>query len=299
MTSRWRSVPRAHVARGWRVRSFALLVGLACLACGERAQAPSSADVRPRLVALVPSLTELVTALGEAEHLVARSDFDTDPAAVGLPSVGGGLDPSLETIVALDIDLVLVAEGRESPTLRERLEETGVQVAGFPVQTIDDVHRSIERLGVLLDAPHAADSLSRAIAARLEDVRRAVSDRPPVDVLYVVWSDPPMTTGGGTFIDEIITIAGGRNVFHDAPTQWPTVGFEAIVARDPDVVIWPQGEMTVGNLDRLRSIPGWREVRAIQEGRVVLVDGNLFNRPGPSMVAAARSLAEALHPEAF
>jgi iron complex transport system substrate-binding protein len=293
-----RSRSTAH--RGWTRGAFgALALAISAItACGERA-APPAAEAGLRVVALVPSLTELVVALGQAEHLVARTDFDTDPAAVELPTVGGGLDPSLEQIVALEVDLVLMATGRDSPALRQRLEALGVRVEGFPVQSVDDIHDSIARLGALLGARRAADSLSGAIATELDGVRRRVAGRPIVDVLYVVWSDPPMTTGGGTFIDDVIRIAGGRNVFEDAPVDWPTVGFESIVERAPDAVIWPRGEITPENLERLKSVPGWRDVRAVQEGRVVLVDANLFNRPGPGVVIAARRLAEALHPEAF
>ena len=290
---------RSAALRGWTLVALVALAPSLLGGCSDRARPSAASDTGPRVVALVPSLTELVVALGESEHLVARTDFDTDPGTAGLPSVGGGLDPSLEQIVALEIDLVLMAEGRDSPALRRRLEALGARVEAFPVQSIEDIHDSIERLGALFDAVRAADSLSGAIADELDEVRGRVANLPVVDVVYVVWSDPPMTTGGGTFVDEVIRIAGGRNVFEDAPVEWPTVGFESIVERSPDAVIWPRGEIKPENLDRLKSVPGWRDVRAVQEGRVVLVDANLFNRPGPGVAIAARRLAEALHPGAF
>jgi iron complex transport system substrate-binding protein len=117
--------------------------------------------------------------------------------------------------------------------------------------------------------------------------------------MYVVWGDPPMTAGARTFVDEVIRIAGGRNVFDDAPIQWPTVGFEAIVERSPEVIIWPHGEVGGADLDEIAERPGWRDVAAIQARRVVFVDADLFNRPGPGVVEAARELARRLHPDAF
>lgn len=252
-----------------------------------------------RAVALVPSLGEIVVALGGADALAGRTDYDIDPALVALPSVGGGLDPSLETMVELGVNLVLMSEGRDSPAMAERFESLGMEVLTFSTQSIDDIHTSIGRIGEALGREVAADSLSSSIARDLADVQARVADQEAVPVMFVVWSDPPMTTGGGTFVDEVMTVAGGRNVFADAIMEWPTVGFEAIVERKPDVVIWPQGEITIENVERLQTTAGWREVAAVQAGRVVLVDANLFNRPGPNVAVAARQLARALHPDLF
>jgi len=240
-----------------------------------------------------------VIAMGGAHHLAARTDYDDHPASAGLPSIGGGLDPSLEVLVGLGIDLVLMVEARETPALAERLAELGVRVAHFPTQTLPDMYETIELLGGELGLEQSADSLASAIRDGLDEVAARVAAEEPVSVMYVVWSDPPMTTGGETFIDEVIRISGGRNVFADAPIQWPTVGFESIVDRDPEIVLWPDGDVTTLDKERLRDTPGWREVPAVREGRIILVDGDLFGRPGPNVVAAARRLAALLHPDAF
>lgn len=304
MTSYARGLPL--VANNlWRLWLLCWSLALILASCGSGSDEPEAPDVAGavapalRVVGLVPSLNELVIALGAGEQLAAKTDFDTHSRADELPSIGGGLDPSLEQIVALDIDVVLMSAGRDTPALAERLRELSVQVLELPTQSISDVHGSIARLGELFDMEAEAESLSASVSADLDEIRTRVSELPPVPVMYVVWSDPPMTTGGGTFIDEVIQIAGGRNVFDDSVMGWPTVGFESIVARRPAVVIWPQGEITIDNVDVLKTTPGWRDVEAVQDGRIVLVDGNLFNRPGPSVVVAARRLAEALHPEAF
>jgi iron complex transport system substrate-binding protein len=250
-----------------------------------------------RVVALVPSLAEIVVALGGSEHLVARTDYDTHPAIVGLPSIGGGLDPSVEALVGLGVEVVLMAGGRDTPALGEQLQALGIQAIPFSTETVADIHASSQRLGALLGLQAEADSLSQAIQAGLGAVRQSVEGRPRVSAMYVVWSDPPMTAGPNTFIDDLIDIAGGRNAFGDIELPWPTVGFESIVDRAPDVILWPQGEITVDNVDQLTQTPGWRDVPAVQAGRVALVDANLFNRPGPGVVEAARTLANILHPD--
>ena len=274
-----------------------LLVGCAAEAGPPEARgAPTDAELRT--VSLVPSLAEIAIAIGAAEHLVARTDYDTHPMLLGRPSIGGGLDPNLETLVGLGAKVVLIPAGRDTPGLQERLASVGIQGVPFQTQSIEDIYSSIATLGAMYQRVEAADSLRAYMTKELDIVRTRVAGRDPVSVLYVVWPDPPMTVGPGAFVAEVIEMAGGRNVFEDSAIEWPTVGFESIVDRDPYVVLWPQGEMTIANVDRLRSTPGWRDVPAIQAGRVDLVDANLFNRPGPNVVEAARVLAQVLHPDA-
>ncbi|NNM03895.1 MAG: ABC transporter substrate-binding protein, partial [Gemmatimonadetes bacterium] len=141
--------------------------------------------------------------------------------------------------------------------------------------------------------------LARDIESSVTEVPGVIKELPPVHVMYVVAPSPPMTTGAGTFIHELIELAGGTNVFGDVPLPWPTVGFEAILARDPDVLIWPQGEYATGDLGVLQATPGWRMVPSVRASRVIFVDGDLFSRPGPGFPTAVRFLAEALHPSAF
>ena len=123
--------------------------------------------------------------------------------------------------------------------------------------------------------------------------------RAAVSVMYVIWSDPPMTTAAGSYVDELITIAGGRNVFADAPMRWPSVGYESIVRRNPSVLVWPRGATSELTVELIRDMPGWRDLEAVQSGRIVFVDSDRFNRPGPDLAQAAADLARALHPEVF
>jgi len=247
---------------------------------------------------MVPSLNELVIAMGGGEHLVARTDFDTHPVSLTLPSVGGGLDPSLEVLVSLGVDVVLTTSTRETAALGTRLQGLGIETMVLPTNTLEDVFSAVAALGDLLDMPEAADSLARALEDGLAEVAESVAGLPVVSAMYVVWYDPPMTTGGGTFIDDLIGIAGGANVFADLPAAWPSVGFETIVDRNPDVVIWPAGEGG-DPLAFARSLPGWRDLPAVREGHLAFVDAGSLNRPGPGLVESARVLARALHPGVF
>lgn len=302
-----------------RARSLAALIAALLLsACGEGAAPPrpdpevaaESVSVvddvgrtvslpRPaaRVLSLVPSGTETLVAIGAAERIVGRTDFDTDPAVAHLPSVGGGLDPSLETLVSLRPELVIAWDADKSPGLRDRLDQMGIAVLSLRVRDTTDVFSTIRRVGHMVGRDSASAALSERIRADLREVERSVAGRPAPTVFYVVWNDPPMTMGPNTFIAQVLDLAGGRTLFPDIEQDWPQVAMEEIVRRQPDVVILPVGEKRAHSVQGLRKTAGWRELRAVREGRVVEVPADLMNRPGPHLGRAARVMREALHPE--
>jgi iron complex transport system substrate-binding protein len=249
-----------------------------------------------RIVSLVPSANETLVALGAADRIVGRTRYDEMPELASLPSVGGGLDPSLETLASLRPDVVVAWASEKRSAVRERLEEMGIRVFAVDPQDTADVFRTVARLGEITGRGRAADSLSAEIRRELEVVRASVAGRPTPSALFVVWHDPPMTAGPRTFIAQLIGVAGGRTVFPDLEANWPQVSLEEIVRRQPDVVVLPVGENPAQTVERLRSAPGWRELRVVREGRVAQVPANLTNRPGPNLGAAARALRDALHP---
>ncbi len=257
------------------------------------------ADSPRRIVSLIPSATETIIALGAGDRLVARTEFDTDPALAHLPEVSGGLTPSLEHLMMLSPELVVAWPDNASRSVTARLGELGVEVYSPEIQDLADIYETTRGLGRTLGLETAADSLVAALQEELESLKRAVAGRERPSVFYVVWLDPPATAGPGTYIHELIEIAGGRNVFSDAPAMWPQVSLEEVVRRQPDIVILTKGEASSPDPERLRSAVGWRELRAVRAGRVTQVEANLFNRPGPRVAEAARRLSELFHPNAF
>jgi iron complex transport system substrate-binding protein len=250
-----------------------------------------------RIVALVPSVTETVVALGGAGQLVGRTDFDKGAAVEHLPSVGGGLDPSLERIVALRPDLVLGWETTGRPELRDRLTALGIPVFAVKTEDTTDVFRAVRNLGRLTGRDSAAAALAARLRAELAEVHARVAHVRRPTVFYLAWNDPPLTAGPHTFVGQLLEVAGARNVFADASALWPTVSLEEIVRRQPDFVVLPAGEQGAARLEQLRGAPGWRELRALREGRGVLVPAEVMNQPGPRLGEAARAMLAAVHPE--
>lgn len=308
LSNRWPEI----VAR----RAAPLLLALLAITtgCGGRADAAAGAQAdsavaltddagrmvqlpRParRVISLLPAGTETLFAIGAGEQVVGRTRYDSDPAYAHLPSVGGGLDPSLEALVALEPDLVVAFETAGESKLRAQLERLGIPVYAIATQDTSDIFRNVAHLGRLTGHAGEAETLLAQLRGELDEVRASVEGLPRPRVLYVVGVDPAMTAGPGSFIIQLLGVAGGETVFPEASVPWPQVSLEEVVKREPDVVMLPHGEDPNASLERLRAAPGWRELRAVREGRVVSVPADLMNRPGPGIGEAARRMRDALH----
>jgi len=259
---------------------------------------------RTRIVSLIPSATETLVAIGAGDLLVARTRYDEAPEVADLPSVGGGIDPSLEFLAALAPELVVLwASGANGLRLGHRLDEVGVEWYGVALETVDDFRRHARNLGRLVGLAKRADSLVARVEDQLEAAAGSREGGDPVTVFYVVQADPPMTVGPGTFLDSVLAAAGAVNAFGDIRGKWPLVSLEEVVWRDPEYVIVPvPGYGTPGappgyrdpSAARLAGRPGWSAVPAVAGGRVISVDAALFGRPGPRMGGAALYLASRL-----
>lgn len=250
-----------------------------------------------RVISLIPSVTETLIALGAGNQIVARTRYDVAPQVATLPSVGGGLDPSIEKIVSLHPDLVLAWDNDARRAAPAKLMSLGIAVFTLRTEDTTGVFRGIANLGRLTGHDAVAAALTTSLHAQLAEVRRSVAGRPEPSVFYVVYNDPPMTTGPDTFIGQLIALAGGRSVFADARELWPTVTVEEIVRRDPDLIILPTGEFKTNSVERMRELPGWRDLRAVRNNHVITVPADLLSRPGPDIGEAARVLRAAFHPE--
>jgi len=290
------------------MRARALIVAAAVwAACGGPGRAGdvgvedgSGREVRleapaERVISLIPAVTDVLVAMGAADRLVARTDHDIDPRIADLPSVGGGLTPSLEWLAARRPDLVVAWPDATSRSVVARLEAVGVPVYAAPSETVADALAVTRDMGTLLGMQAAADSLAAALDSGLDRMSASVVGHSAPEVLYLIGLDPLTAAGPGTFVDELVRVAGGRNVLRDLDMRWPQLALEEVLRRDPDVIVVARAPQEPGLLESLRDTPGWRDLTAVRTGRVHQVDANRFNRPGPGMVAAAARLAELFH----
>ena len=262
---------------------------------GRRLEVPLEAS---RIVSLAPNLTEIVFALGDGDHLVGDTDFCDYPAeAARKPHVGGPLNPNLEQIVTLMPDIVLATAINRRETVAT-LENLGLPVFLTDPHTIEEMIASVEHLGSVLRAEKAAANLAEDLRKRLSDLDRRLAGLAPRRVLFVVWTDPLISAGSGTFIADAVRHAGGRSVV-DTKVEWPRISLEEMVRLQPEFIVFAIARPgdTQPEMNALRELPGWRDLEAIRRGNIVNLS-EAINRPSPRMVAAIEQLARALHPEA-
>ncbi|PYN21747.1 MAG: cobalamin-binding protein [Candidatus Rokuibacteriota bacterium] len=255
-----------------------------------------------RIVSLVPSVTESAFALGGEARIVGVSDFcDWPPAARAKPRVGGMVNPSLETLVALKPDLVVgTDEGNREETFVQ-LQRLGIPVYIVHAHRISEMYDLIARVGALTGRRDAVGPLVAGIQRRIDAVRAAVKARPAPRVLYVLWPDPLLVPGRDSHLTEMIELAGGRSITGGEPVSYVRFSIEAAVARAPEVIVLADhstGASTAGRAapekwQALTSVP------AIRAGRLYSVDLSVLHRYGPRVPEGLELLARMIHPEAF
>ena len=210
-----------------------------------------------RILSLVPSATEILLALGQEARLVGRTDYDTEDPVAHLPSVGGGLRPSIERIVALDPDLVVRFRAESDPATPRRLDASGIAHAAIRPDRIGDIGRIIRLLGTAVGEEARADSLRRATERDLDRASREGGRRRPVRVALLVGGDPPTVAGPATFLSELLSAAGGSNAFPDLGELYAPISLEEILVREPDLILAPEGTPLPGPLAHipLREFP--------------------------------------------
>ncbi len=314
MALRTRAQPLAHLRsvgggrsclmRRWLSRThLAGLVALAALACARGERAP---DVGPvavtddagrrvalaaparRIVSLLPSFTELLFAIGAGDRLVGRTTWcDYPPAARAVPNVGDGIPPNVEAVAARRPDLVVLYRAGTNAAAAEQLERLGIRTVLFDLNRLQDLGPAARRLGVLTGRRARGDSLARTVDS--------LASEPPVpsttSLAFIVWDNPPIVIGAGSYLDRLAALAGARNVFHDIATPSAQVAIETIAARDPDVI----GVLSDSAVrPAYAARPEWRAIRAVRLGRFVFLPGQLFGRPTPRIAEAVRELRQRL-----
>jgi len=251
---------------------------------------PAPAAAR-RVVALAPSLTDIVVALGHADRLVGVTRYDDAPEVARLPRVGGFLDPSPEAVLALRPDLVLWITDAGAIAPVEKIAALGIPVLALPVVSVADVLAAARVVGVALGDAPAGERLASRLEADVSRVRERARGLKPVRVLFVVGREPLVVAGPGSYPDELLRLLGATNVAQGA-RPWPVYPVERAVADDPEVVIDGAVLEPKEGLARLTAIP------AVRRGRVVRLQDDGALRPGPRLTRALDELFRALHPEA-
>jgi iron complex transport system substrate-binding protein len=257
------------------------------------AQAPN------RLVSLAPSITETLYAIGLADRVVGVTEFcDYPPEARNKPKVGYS-NPNLETIVALQPDLVLAPRDFIRPDVLGKLEQLKIPTFVVEAKTVEDIASQIQLIGRMLDRSEVANPIAMELRRRLTELKRRTEMLARPRVLYVLNSQPLITVGPGSFIHQLIEIAGGANVAAGAASPYPRLSIEAVLKEDPQLIIFPVGAsegIPQGEQELWRR---WKTITAVKTDSFHHIASDLLNRPGPRIVLGLEKLAEIIHPEVF
>lgn len=286
---------------------IALIAVALCIFVAGRptAQTRTPESAPKRIVSLVPAITEMLFAIGAGPQVVAVSSFDEFPVEVkSLPKVGALLDPDTERILAMRPDLVIVY-GSQSD-LQTQLERAGLRTFSYRHGGLATTLGTIRDVGIATGHRQEAEALVSSLQARLDTVRSRVKGRPQPRTLLVFERQPGTlrgiyVSGGVGFLNDMLGIAGGTNVFADVARESVQPSVETLLARAPDVILEVRAE---GLIDR--SQPSDRDpwsvlssVPAVRNGRVHRMTGAYLVVPGPRLAMAVESFARALHPDVF
>ncbi len=245
-----------------------------------------------RIVSLAPSVTEILFTLGVGDRVVGRTRWcDAPPEVLEVTSVGDGLEPNVEVILAQHPDLVVLYSAVSNEPAIAQIESLGIRTVSVRTDRLTDLVRATKLLGQVTGTTDRADSLVAAFEqaiAELEDSRP--TDSIP-NALILTWDNPPIIIGRGSFLNEVVELAGARNVFDDVDRPSLRVSIEAIVERDPDLVLVTSDSSLTNRVDRAE----WRAVPAIRERRFFLVMGNEYSRPSfraPNAILRLRAVLE-------
>lgn len=297
-----------------RLSLFACVLLLALCACTSTRPAPDGPVRREitddlnrrvsvpvpvnRVISLAPNLTEIVFAIGAGSRLVGRTSYcDFPPEAKAVAEVGDTLNPSLERVIALQPQVVLISTASQLEVFTQQLRDQNIAVFVTEPHDLEGVFRTIDQIGRIVGHQQQAEQLIQKLRDRTRSVEEAVKDKQPVRVFYQLSAEPLYTIGREAFETDLIRRAGAISVTADVPGAWPRYSNESALAAKPEAIVLPTGgSMGAANSDVIDAL---RQSPAVLAGHVYKINGDYLVRPGPRAVDGLEAMARALHPEAF
>jgi iron complex transport system substrate-binding protein len=251
-----------------------------------------------RIISLAQSNTEIIYALGLGDTVVGVTSYDDYPEEVlEVEKIGDFNGIDLERIIELEPDLVInYGSGNEEENTR--LNEAGINYVGFMPESIDEVIDTINKIGKITGAAEEAKVLTDNMVAKRDEILGKIKDAKPKKVFYEIWHEPLMAAGPGSFMDELMTMAGGENIAKDADGEYPQFDLEQLVERNPEVYLTSEN-MPEKTTEAIALRPGYENIDAIINSNIYILNASIVSRPGPRIIEALELIAKAIHPEKF
>ncbi len=291
----FRRIPRflAHAA--------ALAFAFLAVSCGEAG--PGAPAPRSGIISMGPQITETIFALGEGDRVIAVTDFcDYPPEVKELPKIGGYMNTDFERITLLRPELVIISGKHLEMT--EFAEKSGIPHVNVYMDSLDTIDAGIAAIGEALGVDEQATALRERVKQDFDAVRASVAGKPRPKVLIISGRESHSlntlaTVGGGSFVSELVDLAGGDNIYEDAGRPYLEASKETVVLEAPDVILEFHAGEDLTEEEKRAYIADWSQMPslpAVQNGRIYLITESHALRPGPRLPEIARRIAEYLHP---
>jgi iron complex transport system substrate-binding protein len=252
-----------------------------------------------RVISLAPSITEILYAIGLDNEIVGVTEFcDYPPPAQLKPKIGYA-QPNTEAIVALQPDLVLAPRAFLRPELLAKLEQLKIPTFVVDPESFEEIPSRIQTVGRILNRSSSADEVASTMRQHIASIRSKMEPLARVRVLYVLNSQPLITVGPGSYLDQVIKVAGGSNIASEATVPYPHLSMEAVLKEDPEIIVFPIGKAEGISPSEQQQWLRWTSLSAVKQGRLHQIPADVLNRPGPRIVEGLEGLARIIHPEAF
>lgn len=304
--------PQKQIWKIWLVGLAAALLVSGMVACSQRKSESDTTGFLPitdnlgreirikyppqRIISLAPSVTEMLFALGLNDQIVGVTSYcDFPEEAKKKEKVGDTLNPNLERLIALKPDLVVITTASQLERLSRQLSEQKIPVYVVDPKTVRDVAAAIELLGLATGTAAQGKKIESEMLKRIDAVEARVGNLPKPKALYVLQAAPLITVGRNTFITDLIRLAGGESISGDQEADYPQLSRETAIARAPQFIVAPasHGTELVKEEDLRRDFAA---TPALKANRIVRINPDWADRPGPRIVDALEQLAEGLHP---
>lgn len=255
-----------------------------------------------RIISLVPSATEVIFATGAGDKLVGVTEYCTYPPEAREKEIVGGYSAEtiiLEKLIYLNPDLVIVG-GEYHSTVISALEKSGIAAFSMDMQSIEDIYAGLAFIGFITENQDIAENRIKYMKDKEQQIRSMVSEIPEnlrITVFWEVWSDPLMTAGRNSFINELIETAGGINIFSDFDTEFPVISAENVIYSNPEAIIKNSHNSTY--TDDIKNRLGWDTISAVKNNRIYLLDEDIISRPGPRIIIALGLISKNLYPDFY
>jgi iron complex transport system substrate-binding protein len=266
-----------------------------------------------RIISISPSVTPILYELGVGDKIVGLTDYDNYPydfsawfAAGNMTSVGGFSTPDMEIITSLQPDLIFTTNINDP--LLPNMRELGFNVIVVGPTSIQGIYDTINMIGKATGAEDKAVALVSNLQTEISNIQStiahaAITDKPTV--YYEVWYDSTgmMSAGSTSWINDVITTAGGVNIFEDMSQEYPSTSSEVIISRNPDVILLPtnmgMGTPFYGSVQEVKDRPGWNTIDAVKNNRIYVINQDIFNQPNSRVAEQVKAVAQCLYPDLF